>query len=258
VVSMSETPEPQPQSPNEQTISLDELTAAFAEVIGAEAGPDAGVRAQPQEAAEPETDRVPTEQLADHPTEQGPQQGPEPPGDDPCPINPRSILEAMLFVGNRDSQPLRPARAAELMRGVKPEEIAGLVEELNGRYAANGCPYHVVGDRSGYRLALRKAFHPLRNRFYGRIREVRLSQAAIDVLAIVAYQQPLTGEQIGRLRGKPSSHVVAQLVRRGLLRVERKQPKRRTAQYFTTDRFLKLFGLESLEDLPQSEELGRQ
>ena len=51
---------------------------------------------------------------------------------------------------------------------------------------------------------------------------------------------------------------MAQLVRRGLLRIERMQTKRRTAQYFTTDRFLKLFGLEGLEDLPQSEDLEGQ
>ena len=80
----------------------------------------------------------------------------------------------------------------------------------------------------------------MRNRFYGRIREARLSQAAIDVLALVAYQQPITGEKLGRLRGKPSSHMLAHLVRRGLLRIERPDPKRRISHYRTTDRFLKL------------------
>ena len=98
----------------------------------------------------------------------------------------------------------------------------------------------------------------MRDRFHGRIREARLSQAAIDVLAVVAYQQPLTAEQIGRLRGKPCSHVLSQLVHRGLLRIERKPGKRRTVQYFTTDRFLDLFGLQTLADLPRSEELDRQ
>ncbi|OHB68768.1 MAG: hypothetical protein A2V70_01890 [Planctomycetes bacterium RBG_13_63_9] len=163
----------------------------------------------------------------------------------------------MLFVGNRDGRPLSAAQAAELMRGVEPEEIPGLVDELNRRYTANGCPYHIANDGSGYRFLLHSAFHRLRSRFYGRVREARLSQAAVDVLAVVAYQQPLTSEQIGQLRGKPSSHVLSQLVRRGLLRIERRDPKRRTASYFTTDRFLELFGMESLDDLPQSEELDR-
>lgn len=170
--------------------------------------------------------------------------------DDSCPITPSSVLEAMLFVGNRDGTPLTPARAAELMRGVAPGEIAGLVDELNARYEADARPYTIVSEGSGYRLRLRPEFAPLRNRFYGKMREARLSQAAIDILAIVAYQQPLTAEQINKLRGKPSGHVLSQLVHRQLLRIERPGP-RRTAQYYTTERFLRLFGLESLDDLPR-------
>ena len=131
-----------------------------------------------------------------------------------------------------------------------------MVDELNRRYAARGAPYRIVGEEDGYRLTLCREFHPLRNRFYGRIREARLSQAAIDVLALVAYRQPLTGEKIGRLRGKPSSHVLAHLVRRGLLRIERPDAKRRTPHYYTTDRFLRLFNLQSLDDLPRSEDAG--
>lgn len=170
--------------------------------------------------------------------------------DDPCPITPVSVLEAMLFVGNRDGSPLTPARAAELMRGVAPGEIASLVDELNARYEADGRPYTVVSEGSGYRLRLRPEFAPLRDRFYGKLREARLSQAAVDILAIVAYQQPLSAEQINKLRGKPSGHVLSQLVHRQLLRIERAGP-RRTAQYYTTERFLRLFGLESLDDLPR-------
>ena len=130
------------------------------------------------------------------------------------------------------------------------------MDELNRRYAAQGAPYHVVGEGDGYRLTLGDEFHSLRNRFYGRIREARLSQAAIDVLALVAYQQPITGEKIGRLRGKPSNHVLTHLVRRGLLRIERPDPKRRTPHYHTTERFLRLFNLQSLDDLPRSEDAG--
>jgi segregation and condensation protein B len=237
-------------------ISLDELSEAFAHAMGDDMESATQEKRPPgepsAEAAALAGDQGRPEQLAE-PGQQAP-----PETDDSCEISPRTILEAMLFVGDRDGRPLAAERAAELMRGVEPEEITGLVDELNRRYAASGCPYHIIGDRSGYRLVLRKAFHPLRNLFYGRIREARLSQAAIDVLAIVAYQQPLTSEQISRLRGKPSAHVLAQLVRRGLLRVERVQTERRTAQYFTTDRFLELFSLESLKDLPQSEDLEGQ
>jgi segregation and condensation protein B len=140
------------------------------------------------------------------------------------------------------------------MRDVGVDEIPSLVDELNRRYDEDGAPYQIVGEGDGYRLTLRREFHSLRNRFYGRVREARLSQAAIDVLALVAYQQPLTSEKIHRLRGKPSSHILSHLVRRGLLRIERPEAKRRTPHYYTTDRFLRLFNLQSLDDLPRSEE----
>ena len=163
----------------------------------------------------------------------------------------------MLFVGNRENQPLSSTRAAELMRGVSPGEISGLVDELNHRYALDGCPYEIVNEGAGYRLVLRRAFNPVRNKFYGRVREARLSQAAVDVLAIVAYRQPLTAEEVTGLRGTASGHLLAQLVRRQLLRIQRPAGKGRV-QYYTTDRFLELFRLESLDDLPQAEELEKR
>jgi len=177
-----------------------------------------------------------------------------PADDDPCPISPAAILEAMLFVGDRSGAPLAPARAAELMRGVSPEEIPGLVDQLNRRYAADGCPYQIVSEGPGYRMALRREFHGLRNRFHGRAREARLSQASLDVLAIVAYRQPVAAEEVSRLRGTPCGVLLTQLVRRQLLRIQRPEGKRHPVQYLTTDRFLELFGLQSLTDLPQSEE----
>ena len=248
--------EPERPSEPEPGISLDELTEAFAQVMGVEPKRGHATFTTPHSVEQPgdaeaEELHVPflTGQREPEPTAEQP---------DPCPICPRSILEAMLFVGNRESGPLSARRAAELMRGVEPEEIPALVDELNHRYTATGCAYRVASDGAGYRLTLRGAYHPLRKRFYGRIREAKLSQAAVETLAIVAYRQPLTSKQVSRLRGKPSGPVLAQLVRRGLLRIQRQEGARRTSQYFTTDRFLKLFAMESLQDLPHSEELDRQ
>ncbi len=245
---MSPSPEP-PFASEPQGISLDELARAFSQVM--EAGPP---RSDESPADGPpitvgEADSV--EEIAANAKPQAAEQVVE---EDPCPINPRTILEAMLFVGDRENQPLLPKTAADLMRDVPVDEIPPLVDELNGRYKASGAPFRVVGEGSGYRLALGEEHRSLRNRFFGRIREARLSQAAIDVLALVAYGQPVTGEEIHRLRGKPSRHVLAHLVRRGLLRIERPEPNRRTPHYHTTDRFLQLFELESLADLPKSED----
>ncbi len=245
---MPETPDPHPELAPQQPVSLSELTEAFAQAMGVdpsvEDAPPAEEAEEP-EAAEPESDEP---EVESEPVAQ----------DDPCEISPQSILEAMLFVGDPKNEPLSPAGAAERMRGVEAEEVPRLVEELNRRYTADGCPYRIEHVGSGYRFMLRETFQAVRNRFYGQIREARLSQAAVDTLAIVAYEQPLTAEQINRLRGRPCNHVLSQLVRRGLLRIERRDPKRRTASYFTTDRFLKLFGLEQIDDLPQTEDLDHQ
>jgi segregation and condensation protein B len=251
---MSQTPEPAIEPRRQEGISLDELAQAFAQVMGAppRAQPDAEQPAQTPSNSDQPADVV--QQMTDVQPEVGELPSIPPAGEDACPVSPLSILEAMLFVGNRDNKPLSAGKAAELMRDVAAEEIPLLVEELNQHYAADGCPYNIVGEGDGYRLTLRKTYSALRNKFYGRIREARLSQAAIDVLAIVAYQQPLSGERVSRLRGKPSSHILTQLVRRGLLRIERPESKRRTPDYYTTQRFLRLFNLQSLNDLPRSED----
>ncbi len=248
---MSASPDP-PFESQPQGISLDELAEAFAQVMGVEP------RRPPTDDNGDATERdIPSEQPADAiesaidgdsaTAETEPEQ-------DPCPISPKTIFEAMLFVGNRDNHPLTPARAAELMRDVDQDEIPSLVDELNRGYEARRAACRIVSEGDGYRMTLDDDFRPLRNRFYGRIRQARLSQAAIDVLALVAYQQPVTSDTISRLRGRPCNHVLAHLVRRGLLRIERPDPKRRTPHYCTTDRFLELFNIQSLEDLPQSED----
>jgi segregation and condensation protein B len=235
----------------QQDVSLDALADAFAEVIGGRTeGPDLPPDGAPPDEAARSADELPD-------TGTGAVTEPAASPDECCPITPCSILEAMLFVGNRGGRGLSAQQAADLMHGVEAEEIPRLVHELNERYTHSGRPYTIVDNGGNYRLTLRPAFAPVRNRFYGRVREARLSQAAIDVLSIVAYEQPLSSEEVSRQRGKPSSHVLAQLVRRGLLRVERRGSPRRTAYYRTTDRFLELFSLESLDDLPRSEELER-
>jgi segregation and condensation protein B len=172
--------------------------------------------------------------------------------DDACEVTPRSILEAMLFVGSPGNEPLSAKQVAGLMRGVRPAEIDELVVELNQTYRRRLCPYSIMAEGAGYRLQLNESHRRLGDKFYGKARQARLSQAAIEVLATVAYRAPITSEEISRLRGTPSGHIVTQLVRRQLLQLERSDTKPRRIQYTTTPRFLHLFGLASLADLPQS------
>lgn len=262
---MAKTPD-FPEPPRQQGISLHELTEAFAQAMGnrpksASEVPstDPGEETAPQAEADAPEDR-PSAQPTDlkPPDDLAPRESEIDADDEACPISPLSILEAMLFVGDPHNAPLLPSKAAEPMRGVEPGEIPQLVDQLNLRYQTTGCPYRIVGDGAGYRLSLIPEYDWVRNKVLGRARQARLSQAAIDVLAIVAYQQPLTADDVSRLRGTPSNHVLAQLVRRQLLRIEKVSKQPRTVHYYTTERFLELFGLGSLADIPQSEEVERR
>jgi segregation and condensation protein B len=244
--------------PPQSGISLDELSAAFAQAIGKGPGappPEAGA-AEPAagEPVSPATVEA-EEPAAGWSATPTADEIASAAGDDSGAVTPLGILEAMLIVGNQSSQPLEPGQAAQWMRGVEPGEIPAMVDELNRRYAAAGCPYEIVSQDAGYRMLLRKELDSVRGGLYGRIREAWLSQAAIDVLSIVAYRQPVGADEIARLRGTPNGHILQLLVRRQLLRIERLPDKPRKALYYTTERFLKLFGMESLSDLPQSDDL---
>lgn len=237
---------PQAEMPlDDSGLSLEDLGQAYAALINRGSVP----YEEPQEAAvfsETQVDELQAE-LEPEPL--------PPVSDEACELSPKSILEAMLFVGHPQNEPLTARHVSSLMRGVLPEEIDELVGELNEQYNAEQTPYYIASEGAGYRLVLRDEFSTLREQFYGRVREARLSQAVIDTLAIVAYHQPVGLKEIDQLRGKPSGAILSQLVRRQLVKIERNPDKPREMRYRTTSRFLDLFSLESLDDLPRSQEV---
>jgi segregation and condensation protein B len=174
-----------------------------------------------------------------------------------CEINPRTVVEAMLFVGRPDNGPLSARELAAAMRGVSPGEIEAAVSELNSTYDADKAPYWIEQNNGGYRLVLRDEFQRMRDKFYGRVKEARLSPAVLEVLSVLAYNQPATADHLSELRGAPSGAALSTLVRRRLVKLERAGEGGKVPQYSTTERFLKLFGLESLEALPRAEELEK-
>jgi segregation and condensation protein B len=106
-------------------------------------------------------------------------------------------------------------------------------------------------------MTLLDEFASLRDKFYGKVREARLSQVAIDVLSLVAYNQPMSRAELDALRDKDNGPILSQLIRRRLLLIERRDDAPQIKYYRTTDRFLKLFGLASIDDLPRTQELER-
>ncbi len=231
-------------------MSLDQLSRAFATMLGEIDDSPAPLVVAGDPIFAPETDKQKQPPAAETATAAES-------SEDTFPVNPRTILEAMLFVGRADNAPLTSEQLAGLMRGVAAAEIDNYVTDLNAQYTAHGCPYAIVSDGPGYRLVLRSEFSSLRERMLGRARAARLSPAAVEILALIAYKEPLTSSEVTQQRGTPSGHILRQLVRRRLLRLEKAGAKSGPAKYFTTPRFLEVFHLNSLADLPRSDDLSR-
>lgn len=165
-------------------------------------------------------------------------------------ICPESILEAMLFVGNRENKPLSLKSACRLMRNVSELEALEALADLNERYYRECAPYKIIRDGNGYRMVLRSEFVEWVSRNNGRTKEFKLSQTSIDVLALIAYRQPVSLEEILEIRNNAIG-ILTQLVKRELIVAEKQTvDKKKRIFYKTTDRFLKLFNLGSLDDLP--------
>ncbi len=114
--------------------------------------------------------------------------------------------------------------------------------------------FRIATIGNAFRLQLADDLQFIRDRFYGPVREIRLNQAAVDCLALIAYQPGVSREELEDQRGQPSGAVLSQLVRRQLIEVKREGQPKKTLHYYPTDKLLQLIGLGSLEDLPQVEE----
>jgi len=233
----------------EEEFSLDQLSQAYAEVLKKNQ-PDADLAdlnqpvAPPGEGSDAEEDSV-------EPEEQGASKADD---NAACPISPESIIEAILFVGVPKDVKLTSRKVAAVLRDVSPKEVTKIVRELNAKYEQEDAAYRIESDGGVFKMILDPKLEEFQREFFGRNREVRLSQAAIDVMAVVAYNQPTTREQVEKIRSRPSGSVLAQLVRRELLNVEPGETNSKVKYYSTTDRFLDLFNLDEIADLPQSHE----
>ena len=173
-------------------------------------------------------------------------------------VSPREVIEAALFVGGAG---LTARRAGTLLRGTFTDaDLAAAVAELNRRYEADGRPYRAAAGADGYELRLRPEYEPLRRRLYGLgPREVTLPPDVLETLSVVAYRQPVTAAAVETARDKPSGATLRRLVRLGVLRLDKPDPAdpatadgggNAEPTFATTPRFLDLFGLGSLDELP--------
>lgn len=225
---------------NGEEISLEDLSKSYAQVIGKDQAIDSDASRQSADDAEIQIFDPMEDELDD---------------ENHVPLSPAAIVEAVLMVGRPDGGAISATEIASLMRGVSESEVDQLIEQLNSDYQANQRALRVVMVGGAYRLELADDLQQVKERFLGPAREVKLNQAAIDCLALVAYQPGITREKLDEQRGQSSGSVLNQLVRRELLEMRReKEDKKLQPHYYPTNRMLSLVGLESLEDLPTVED----
>ncbi len=166
----------------------------------------------------------------------------------------RAALEAILFVTNE------PVTLEELVDAFGEEERSAIVtqlDEIRRLLEANVGGFMLEQTAGGWRLATRPEHEPTLKKYFAKKGENRLSLAALETLAIVAYRQPVTAPEVNDLRSVNSTAVIRTLLERRMIRVAgRKNVVGSPFLYRTTRDFLVHFGLNDIRDLPRLEEFG--
>jgi segregation and condensation protein B len=164
-----------------------------------------------------------------------------------------AVLEAILFVA---SEPVSRGRLMELFAEGEREEAGQALEAVLARYGAEPTRGVMAEEvAGGLRLVTRPELHGWLRRFFEISGRQRLSMAALETLAIVAYRQPITSPEVQELRGVNPSGVLKTLLERRLVRISGRKPVvGKPFLYSTTREFLMHFGLGALSDLPPLEE----
>jgi segregation and condensation protein B len=168
-------------------------------------------------------------------------------------VEQRRSAEALILAS---PEPVSAARLAELVPGCTPARAREIVEELNAEYVEQGRSFAIVGVAGGYQIRTLPEFADLVQQLQPS-RPLRLSRAALETLAIVAYRQPVTRGEVEHVRGVDAGAVIKSLLERRLLRIAgHREVPGRPLLYGTSRRFLEVFGLESLDDLPTLREVA--
>lgn len=165
-----------------------------------------------------------------------------------------ALVEAALLAAD---EPLTLRRLAAAAGLADAAEARRFVERLRELYEGDGTAFQVEELAGGFQLLTRPEYHPWLARLRRAGNEPRLSAAARETLAIVAYRQPLARADVEAIRGVQSADMLHQLLEKGLVRIAgREESLGRPVLYATTRKFLQRFGLRSLRDLPQAQELA--
>jgi segregation and condensation protein B len=165
----------------------------------------------------------------------------------------QQVIEALLFSSDT---PLSAARLADLVDDCTPSVVRKHIAALNEKYERAGLSFRIESIARGYRMMTLAEFGSWVARLEQHRRETRLSPAALEALSIIAYKQPVIRADVEAIRGVACGEVISRLREMGLVRVlGRAEIVGRPLLYGTTKRFLDVFGLADLDDLPPMEAL---
>lgn len=165
----------------------------------------------------------------------------------------RRIVEGIVL-GSPD--PITPSRIAELIPRCNPSQVRGFVKELNEEYVEQRRAFEIWEVAGGFQLRTLPEFSPYLRQIQ-KTRPLRLSPAALETLSVIAYRQPVTRAEVEHVRSVDAGPVVRSLLERGLIRIAgHREVPGRPMVYATTRRFLEVFGLGKLGDLPALRDLA--
>lgn len=160
----------------------------------------------------------------------------------------KKIIETLLFITDR---PVKPGRLAEVVETVSAKQVLAIIEELTREYAQTGHAVQIVEVGGGFQMATKPEYGRWVRKLYNEKMTTKLSNAALETLAIIAYKQPITRAEMESIRGVDVAGPLERLLERGLVRVVgKKDTIGRPMVYGTTDEFLRMFGLNKVSELP--------
>jgi segregation and condensation protein B len=164
-----------------------------------------------------------------------------------------AIVEALILAS---PEPIAARKIAEANSDLTPSKVTQAVEELNSRYDSTGGSFRIREVAGGYQYFILPDYTRFVEELFTRRRKMRLTRAALETLAIVAYKQPVTKVDIDHIRGVSSDGVLHNLLEKNLVTIKgRSESVGRPMEYGTTDEFLKFFGINQIDDLPEMSEI---
>ncbi len=167
---------------------------------------------------------------------------------------PENFIEALIFASEKSISVEEIGQVIEgaQFKKIKPESIKAIIDDIRRKYDSLDLALELVYIDGGYQFLTRKEYYPLINQLQIQRSKKRLSQAALETLAIVAYKQPITKLEVEQIRGVNCDYTVQKLLEKELIAIIGKaETLGKPILYGTSNLFMDYFGINSTSDLPQ-------